>query len=225
MKYIRNWNDLEQYGINALTGEACRIGLRLLCDVNQVGKNALQQWFGAELTQGSMNNSVNGLPAVASVYISHGAYRDLAVYLMLTVGQAKMACVEGNGGCSVVGYFDTSEDVKFMVDFIDRYYYHDGGKTRTMQETSHAILAKYNEGKPENKQADPHYAEIDNENWNRCDLTQKYTWLRGFLASYEPKSLYGDTFRHYHFLQGQPGIGANATHAMSGRTIGENLTS
>ncbi len=38
MKYIHDWNDLRAYGINYLTGEACAVGKRLLCDVNERGR-------------------------------------------------------------------------------------------------------------------------------------------------------------------------------------------
>jgi hypothetical protein len=43
---VRDWNDLRSFGINALTGEACAVGKRLLCDVNDQGRKLLCSIFG-----------------------------------------------------------------------------------------------------------------------------------------------------------------------------------
>jgi hypothetical protein len=38
MKTISNWDALREYGIDALTGEACSLMYRILCDLTQNGK-------------------------------------------------------------------------------------------------------------------------------------------------------------------------------------------
>ena len=43
MKTIRCWNDLRDYGIVLLTGEACGLSYRLLCDVTAKGKRTLEK--------------------------------------------------------------------------------------------------------------------------------------------------------------------------------------
>lgn len=44
---IRNWNDLEQFGIVPLTGEACRLSMRLLVDLTPRGKRLVESMFSA----------------------------------------------------------------------------------------------------------------------------------------------------------------------------------
>ena len=50
MKTINCWDDLTQYGIVPLTGEACGLMYRILCDVTGGGKSVLEKALGvAEL--------------------------------------------------------------------------------------------------------------------------------------------------------------------------------
>lgn len=46
MKAIRSWDDLRCYGIIALTGEACMLGQRILCDLTKEGMAKIRRWFG-----------------------------------------------------------------------------------------------------------------------------------------------------------------------------------
>ena len=43
MKSIRNWEDLTAYGILPLTGEACGLSYRILCDVTARGKKIIEK--------------------------------------------------------------------------------------------------------------------------------------------------------------------------------------
>ena len=43
MKTIHCWNDLSAYGIELLTGEACGLSYRLLCDVTAAGKKLIEK--------------------------------------------------------------------------------------------------------------------------------------------------------------------------------------
>jgi hypothetical protein len=43
MKSIRCWDDLSRYGILPLTGEACGLSYRLLCDVTAAGKRIIEK--------------------------------------------------------------------------------------------------------------------------------------------------------------------------------------
>lgn len=43
MKTVRSWNDLRPYGIDLLTGEACGMMYRYLCDVTEQGKKAVEK--------------------------------------------------------------------------------------------------------------------------------------------------------------------------------------
>ena len=43
MKSIRCWDDLSTHGIIPLTGEACGLSYRILCDVTARGKKTLEK--------------------------------------------------------------------------------------------------------------------------------------------------------------------------------------
>jgi glycyl-tRNA synthetase beta chain len=43
MKSIRSWEDLSVYGIVPLTGEACGLSYRILCDVTAAGKKIIEK--------------------------------------------------------------------------------------------------------------------------------------------------------------------------------------
>ena len=46
MQKITCWDDLRPYGIFALTGEACGLSYRLLCDVTERGKQIIEKALG-----------------------------------------------------------------------------------------------------------------------------------------------------------------------------------
>jgi len=46
MKTINCWDDLSRYGIVLLTGEACGLSYRLLCDVTAAGKRVIEKALG-----------------------------------------------------------------------------------------------------------------------------------------------------------------------------------
>ena len=50
MKSIACWEDLRPFGIIPLTGEACGLMMRILCDVTPAGKTALEKCFDCQLT-------------------------------------------------------------------------------------------------------------------------------------------------------------------------------
>ena len=46
MKTVTCFNDLAAYGIEPLTGEACGLGYRILCDVTERGRNVVGKALG-----------------------------------------------------------------------------------------------------------------------------------------------------------------------------------
>ena len=46
MQKITCWDDLRPFGIDVLTGEACGLSYRLLCDVTERGKQTIQKALG-----------------------------------------------------------------------------------------------------------------------------------------------------------------------------------
>ena len=67
MKTVNCWNDLEPYGIVLLTGEACGLCYRLLCDLTEQGRKILGKCLGIpnhqpcrELEPGQSRGSARG---------------------------------------------------------------------------------------------------------------------------------------------------------------------
>jgi len=85
---IRDWNDLQHFGINFLTGEACAVGKRLLCDVNNQGRKLLCSIFGlpsnTTLAE-NWNSQVNGDDAIGSIFLPPHLFTFIAAMILLLV--------------------------------------------------------------------------------------------------------------------------------------------
>lgn len=88
MKSVRCWNDLEPFGIIPLTGEACGLSYRLLCDVTSSGKRVLEKCFGTpnlnlpeRWNRGSDDN-----PHLGCIMLAFEMLRPLAVFALLEGG-------------------------------------------------------------------------------------------------------------------------------------------
>ena len=86
MQAIKCWRDLEEYGIDALTGESCGYAMRLLCDVTASGKAILESFFGGNVTiePGSNWNSGSANdPHVGSILLPRSILVDLGAFCLL----------------------------------------------------------------------------------------------------------------------------------------------
>jgi hypothetical protein len=83
---LRNWNDLKQYGIISLTGEACGLSIRLLCDVTPKGRKYLEEFFGGhiKIETGSEWNHSEGQDA--SIMLPYGMFCEFASFLLIKAG-------------------------------------------------------------------------------------------------------------------------------------------
>tara|TARA_Y100000034_G_scaffold74318_1_gene89433 strand:- start:15867 stop:16289 length:423 start_codon:yes stop_codon:yes gene_type:complete len=82
-KFIKfDWRELEQFGINALTGEANGIiGMqRLLCDVTIEGQRVLAEFFGMCM-QGMPENWNSG--SIGSIMLPGSILQDLIIFCYL----------------------------------------------------------------------------------------------------------------------------------------------
>ena len=88
MKTIRDARDLERYGINLLTGEACRVGRRILTDLSAKGVGIVSDLLGIDHQQfrENWNSKVNGEPAVASFMLPYSMIRELMVWCLIKDG-------------------------------------------------------------------------------------------------------------------------------------------
>jgi hypothetical protein len=115
LQTIRNWNDLEKFGIVPLTGEACGLSMRLLCDITARGKRILQTLFGLQdlavtLTlRPAWNGSVIRLTggeapeekATHSVMLPADLLRTLAVFCLVDAGCEEIYLADGKPTCGM----------------------------------------------------------------------------------------------------------------------------
>lgn len=105
---FHNMHDLEKFGVNPLTGEACAFSLRMLCDLNQEGKDLMEEFLGgAFVTASNWNSMVNGKKAIRSIMISKSTFQDLYKYICWKNG-CEYIVIDPSG--NVDGYPELSEE-------------------------------------------------------------------------------------------------------------------
>lgn len=88
MKTISCWDDLRPFGLVPLTGEACGLGYRLLCDVTTSGKHILEKCFGLQtlgLTE-NWNRGSSDHPHIGSILLPYDCLVPVAVFALLEHG-------------------------------------------------------------------------------------------------------------------------------------------
>ena len=97
MRQIRSFEDLEQFGIHALTGEACGFSMRLLCDVTEQGKNLVEKYFGGTIEirkDSNMNSGRGGPPHVGSVMLPRQDFvQQFGIFCLLYTSTDKGALI------------------------------------------------------------------------------------------------------------------------------------
>lgn len=94
MKTIANWRDLEPYGIKMLTGEACGLQYRILCDTTDEGQTLLRKVFDFK-TLGLEDNWNSG--STGSVMLPQEMFTPLAVFALVTVDKLSPVAVLDSG--------------------------------------------------------------------------------------------------------------------------------
>ena len=84
MKTIRNWNDLKEFGIIPLTGEACAISCRLLCDLTPVGEKLVRSFFS--LPCDSPLHPAWNSEGTRSIMLPYSILADFAAFCLLESG-------------------------------------------------------------------------------------------------------------------------------------------
>ena len=197
MKHIQSWDDLRQFGIHTLTGEACAVGLRILCDLTPDGVRVIREVFGlpdhdfqmaaqtrtldqVHLTEllgdapqrirervRQFDRPMSGGEGVASIMLPRSLFTDLAV----------MACLLNNCEVAVL-----CEDGSIY-----------GVEPNDVQ--THKLNYVFDKAKGENVETDDPLARL-----------KQYYGL---------KRVYGK-------LKGQPAIGINSVGAIMGNCAGHN---
>jgi hypothetical protein len=86
MKTISSWSHLEPFGIVMLTGEACSLMYRLLCDLTDRGKQIVERCLSVQIASENWNSGATDDPHVASVMLTHEMLVPLAVFALLDAG-------------------------------------------------------------------------------------------------------------------------------------------
>lgn len=79
---------LIDFGINRLTGEACAFGRRVLCDLNEDGRELLADFFSisSNAFNENWNSRVGKKEAVASIMLDRHFFKDILIFALLREG-------------------------------------------------------------------------------------------------------------------------------------------
>ena len=118
MKRITCWDDLSPHGIVPLTGEACGLSYRVLCDVTDYGKLILEKAFGvAEMRlRESWNCGTEDNPHVGSIMLSYEFLSFIGVFALLEAGCPEVWLTQ-NAGLVGIERSDSEEDVEHFKMF------------------------------------------------------------------------------------------------------------
>lgn len=99
MKTIRCWDDLAEFGIVPLTGEACGLMYRILCDVTERGKWILEKAFSvAEVKlHDAWNLGEESDPHIGSIMVSPELLTLLSVFALLESGCTQVWVTRNHG--------------------------------------------------------------------------------------------------------------------------------
>lgn len=118
MKSIHCWDDIRPFGVVPLTGEACGLSYRILCDVTARGKKILERALDvAQLgLRESWNRGDPDAPHVGSIMLAPDVLTFLGVFALLEDGCLEVWLTKGSG---VVGIerCDPSEQVESFKRF------------------------------------------------------------------------------------------------------------
>ena len=79
MKAVRCFDDLREYGIVPLTGEACGLSCRILCDLTAAGKRIVEKALGVQISAEAWNHGSDDDPHVASVMLTQDMVASVGV--------------------------------------------------------------------------------------------------------------------------------------------------
>lgn len=99
MKTIASFGDLAAYGIEPLTGEACGLGYRILCDVTEKGRCVLSKALGIPnlVLPEAWNRGTVAEPHIGSIMLTLEMLVPLAVFGLLENGCTEVWLVRDGG--------------------------------------------------------------------------------------------------------------------------------
>lgn len=112
MKIVSVLGQLEEFGIVVLTGEACSLTYRVLCDLTDQGKRVIEKCLSVEIRSEPWNSGSKNHPHVASIMLTSDMVVPLAVFALL----ARDHPGHHAAGCGDVSGRRISDDVPPSVD-------------------------------------------------------------------------------------------------------------
>jgi hypothetical protein len=76
MKTVSHWDALREYGIDVLTGEACSLMYRILCDLTLNGKRIVERCLSVHIESENWNSGSKEDPHVASSVVAIVMWRS-----------------------------------------------------------------------------------------------------------------------------------------------------
>jgi len=114
MKRIDCWNDLTPFGIEILTGEACGLSYRYLCDVTENGRKVLSVAFG--IPEFALAEPWNSGPEadrhVGSIMLANSMLAPIGVFALLENGCSEVLLFK-SGIMLGIEPADPPDNVKF----------------------------------------------------------------------------------------------------------------
>ncbi|MHA2085212.1 MAG: hypothetical protein ACXABD_15760 [Candidatus Thorarchaeota archaeon] len=137
-------DEFKELGIDWLTGEACGVSMRILCDVNIDGLELLREFFGGAVPQHpGMNRGVN------SIMLTRNTMRDLMIFAMLRNGADAVVEVEVTYGheprTEYRVFHGTNDQLIETMDFYRSKDWAEIGRLYTRSGTAHDGLANRHE--------------------------------------------------------------------------------
>jgi hypothetical protein len=141
MKTISNWAALEPFGVVPLTGEACALGYRLLCDLTLQGQNIVERCLSVAIQSENWNNGSEADPHVASIMLTHEMLLPLAVFALLESGCREVWITDGAAiGIESSDPADQVERLKQVYKLHRRFAYHGPFQDRNQHQMSGRVL-------------------------------------------------------------------------------------
>jgi len=137
MKTVSSWDHLRPYGIVALTGEACSLMYRILCDLTAQGKAIVERCLGVEIQSENWNCGSEEDPHVASIMLTQEMIVPLAVFALLDSGCREVWVT--HSAAMGIEADDTDEDVervKHVYKLCRRFAYHGPFQDRNQHQMS-----------------------------------------------------------------------------------------
>jgi hypothetical protein len=118
MKTLDCWQDLKPYGVVFLTGEACGLMYRLLCDVTEKGRKVLGKCFGIPNFHlgAAWNSGSKEEPHVGSILLTLDMLTPVSIFALLENGCTEVWHLKGR----VIG-FEPTDSTELRQRFLDHY--------------------------------------------------------------------------------------------------------